>query len=821
MSHVTQPDSAGGLVEGRATEHTTEFRRVDFGAMASGASMSSPATPRSGHGAAAAAPAGSSRWQLALRALTLGALLGSGLAAPAIADNSDRGAMTAPFSLLDGLRGAQIGRIAVDPHESTRIYADAGGGRIARTSNGGLRWELVPLASTSEYFRALAVDPADSAVVLAFSSSDADGCASGGVYTSRDFGVHWRRLANQPVGERGTAGCGRGLVIDPAGSTIVLGDRRQGIFRSADFGRTWTNPLPASRAQVFSLDTDPNDAATLWAAGKDRANRLVATAWVSHDFGSTWSTVPIPDLDPALAWTPTALAVQPQSGKVLIGVSAFDPATYEIDARILASADGGRTWTNSSRGLGGPDELGAGIGNSIVFDPRSPAIVYASTNGGLASFRSLDSGATWNAVTPQETNGFFTLAVAPGFGGGFAGGTRVLGGGTSFFSSVDHGTTWTRQDAGLDAVAARFVTDDGEHAGGIYAISSVNGLVHSRSAGEHWTAIDPQPDIRATVAVAVDSVAPTHPVYVVTRNAQTIRFWRGTALGQHWTPLDIPASANVASLIADPLQAGHVYATYGAYAPLTGGLRSVDFGAHWTPFTVGVDGDYPALANPLVADPGHPGTFYMALGSGLWKSGDSGASWSPLASLPLGVYGIAGLAVTGGPSTAVYVVAGADDGTFSLQKSTDGGMTWGTASTGAFGDAPFGLAAGPGGRLFGYSSNYFRACDQPQIQLSTDGAASWSEVAAGNMFSTFQFRSCPTVVTTASQLYVGDPYGSFLTYGAGYRDLQRGLSSPAPRARALAGRSSTMASAPASAALRQEAIARAHRARQAIPVQSD
>jgi hypothetical protein len=191
-----------------------------------------------------------------------------------------------PFSQLSGLSGAGVQRIAVDPRDASRIYIDAQGGRIARTANGGSHWDVVQVASTSEYFRAIAVDPADPSIVLAFSTSD---FASGAVYESRDWGAHWQRLPNQPSGALGQARIGRGIAIDQSGQTIVLSDRRQGIFWSPDLGRTWTNPLPGSQAQTFPLVSDPNDSATLWTGGFDPTDGFVAATWVSHDFGRTWS----------------------------------------------------------------------------------------------------------------------------------------------------------------------------------------------------------------------------------------------------------------------------------------------------------------------------------------------------------------------------------------------------------------------------------------------------------------------------------------------------------------------------------------------------
>ncbi|HEY7638981.1 MAG TPA: hypothetical protein VH814_04590 [Steroidobacteraceae bacterium] len=84
---------------------------------------------------------------------------------------------------------------------------------------------------------------------------------------------------------------------------------------------------------------------------------------------------------------------------------------------------------------------------------------------------------------------------------------------------------------------------------------------------------------------------------------------------------------------------------------------------------------------------------------------------------------------------------------------------------------PFLMQGGPAGRLFAYSTFFFSPCFEPHVQLSTDGAASWSELPDAGVFAQFQFSQCPTVIPTASRVFVGDPFGSRRTFGVRYRDL--------------------------------------------------
>ena len=205
-----------------------------------------------------------------------------------------------PFVPLSAMHGAVIGNIAVDPRNPNFIYAglDDAGGHMARSDDGGATWNIIAVGGPDDVLRAIAVDPVESSTVLAFLSTETGVIGPGTLYLSSDHGAHWNRFAHQPIGERGPASRGRGAVIDARGTTIVLADRRQGIFRSEDFGRTWTNPLPASQAQTYGIFTDPNDAKTLWTTGIN-SQALSPSAWVSHDYGRTWTESPMPILDPS------------------------------------------------------------------------------------------------------------------------------------------------------------------------------------------------------------------------------------------------------------------------------------------------------------------------------------------------------------------------------------------------------------------------------------------------------------------------------------------------------------------------------------------
>jgi len=85
---------------------------------------------------------------------------------------TDTGSQVAPFVQVSGTPGTPTQALAVDPHNSRNIYADGGGGRIARSFSGGEHWSVVQAAGIHEEFRAITVSPADPEVIAAFSTRE-------------------------------------------------------------------------------------------------------------------------------------------------------------------------------------------------------------------------------------------------------------------------------------------------------------------------------------------------------------------------------------------------------------------------------------------------------------------------------------------------------------------------------------------------------------------------------------------------------------------------------------------------------------------------
>jgi hypothetical protein len=183
-----------------------------------------------------------------------------------------------------------------------------------------------------------------------------------------------------------------------------------------------------------------------------------------------------------------------------------------------------------------------------------------------------------------------------------------------------------------------------------------------------------------------------------------------------WTPLtdsvgwDQWGHTGVVSLASDSVDPNKVYAAVGTYTnswdPGNGAvLRSADRGASWQrtdlPFKLGGNMPGRGMGERLAIDPGKDSVLYLGApsGKGLWRSTDSGVTWSQ---------------VTNFPNAGNYVQDASDTSGYA---SDNQGIVWVTfdESTGTSGNAT--------------QTIYVGVADKDNaVYRSTDGGATWSRL---------------------------------------------------------------------------------------------
>jgi photosystem II stability/assembly factor-like uncharacterized protein len=287
-----------------------------------------------------------------------------------------------------------------------------------------------------------------------------------------------------------------------------------------------------------------------------------------------------------------ALAVD-ASGNILVAgttsspdfpiANALQPTMGE--ARIIASTDGGATWTN----VGNPpvDVF------SVAPNPLNPQVLLASAIPGV--YKSTDGGRTWRAVYQSPTKPYSCL------------GSVVVDPANPL-----HAAAWV-SDGSFDGVLVRSV-DGGES----WTKTGIVGSCFSAATGnfgndELWA--DPA---RSGALLVVDS----RWSLLISRD------W-----GLTFQPLPLPGRSPIVTNVAlDPSKPGSLYiATYASGAFVGGLFFSSDFGATWVTKTWLNPSPSNIACNisAITVDPNHSNTV-VASGCGMYISTDGGASWKPV-----------------------------------------------------------------------------------------------------------------------------------------------------------------------------------------------
>lgn len=199
---------------------------------------------------------------------------------------------------------------------------------------------------------------------------------------------------------------------------VLVGDLNGRLFRSADRGDTWReSALPPVAPVVYSFTDDREGWAMVPTGGccvaPPRGSQCGAPVTLSHttDGGTTWQEIVPTGLAPPGPCKSTIRFADAQRGFI----AAYDPSGSPV---VYRSADGGRSWTASSRL---PDPPGFAtraaqgpilrVGRIGTFGATVLLTAFPSDPGtGTISgtnyvYRSTDGGATWTYATtaPNST----------------------------------------------------------------------------------------------------------------------------------------------------------------------------------------------------------------------------------------------------------------------------------------------------------------------------------------------------------------------------------------------------------------------------------
>jgi hypothetical protein len=280
---------------------------------------------------------------------------------------------------------------------------------------------------------ALAIDPENTAVLYASTSEK--------MYKSEDGGRTWD-LFNEGLSD---AVYFDALTVDPQTPTTIYGGSWQGIYKiTKDSGR-WVllNDGIPENYNVNCIVVDPSAPDTLYAG-----------ATMFTEGGYTSEGVVLKSTNGGEQWSEIRSAIK-DDNKISIVLDPMNPSTVYAGfyGGILKSADGGDSWEPINDGLSDTNVL------SLAVDPVAPTTLYAGTNGGV--YKSTNGGQTWSEANAgfvrQQAMAVFAIVVDPRTPNIVYVSTDTPEGPAGFYKSADGGGHWAEMNNGL---VERLSTDD-------------------------------------------------------------------------------------------------------------------------------------------------------------------------------------------------------------------------------------------------------------------------------------------------------------------------------------------------------------------------
>lgn len=441
----------------------------------------------------------------------------------------------------------------------------------------------------------LAIDPQHPSTIFA-------GTHGYGVYKSIDYGASWS-ACNMAMGAEAV----RAIAIDPKSPSTLYGAMNTyGVEKSTDGGATWYFAnWPGGTS--LAVDIDPQTSSTLYAAISGMMALVKST-----DGGRSW----VPPNNPLIfsGTSVCALAIDPYApSTIYAGTMAY--------GFIFKSTDGGSTWTEADNGLNSSWVF------SLAIDPQSPSTIFAGTNNGI--FKSTNGGATWIEVNSTGAN---SLAIDPRvpstvYAGSYGGGV---------FKSTDGGTSWSEINTGLTNLAVNALALDPADAMTLYA-GTDNGVFSITFGASCSIAIGPSMIPSGTVGVAYSQnlygsggAAPYS--FAVTNGSLP----SGLGLSSGGTLSGTPASSGTYSFTITATDANHCTGSQGYTATISASSTCFTLSAGASPSSGGsvsvntgqnCSGGYtPGTAISLTANPASGYNFSGWSGSGGTFSSTSSAS---------------------------------------------------------------------------------------------------------------------------------------------------------------------------------------------------
>jgi photosystem II stability/assembly factor-like uncharacterized protein len=644
----------------------------------------------------------------------------------------------------------RISDIVIHPLKRHTWYVAAGSGGVWKTENSGTTWTPVFDSQASYSIGCVTLDPTNPETVWVGTGENVSGRHVGfgdGIYKSLNGGKTWTNM-----GLSKSEHIGR-ILVDPRNSDVVYvaaegplwssgGER--GLYKTTDGGKTWALSLEISKdTGVTSAEFDPADPDIVFAAAYQRRRSVAAF-----------------------------MGGGPESG-------------------IYKSEDAGKTWRKLTVGLPSGDKGKIGLAVS----PIDPRVVYATVEAGPEEkgfYRSTDRGESWEKRNPYTSSGtgphyYQEIYADPNVF------DRVYQMDPAMMVTTDGGRTWRpvgEKSKHGDNHALAFVKGDPDY----LLNGSDGGVYETTDGGRTWRFFENLP-VTQFYKLALDNAL---PFYNVHGGAQD----NGSQLGPSRTPngngisnfdWTVTFGADGYASAIDPTDPDTIYVEW-----QEGNLLRYDKKSQETVYISPKPepGDPPLRFNwdsPVVISPfSHTRVFYA--GQFLWRSEDRGDSWTRISpDLTRGLFrleqkimdrqwSVDGLWDHGamsqfGTVTTVsesrlqegLIYVGTDDGL--IQVTEDGGKTWRKIDRvpgvpDYFFVNKIMASKHDKDTVYAAVDNHKTGDYKPYLLMSADRGRTWTNLAGGLPQRTIVWSAAQDPVKK-ELLFAGTEFGIYATFDGG------------------------------------------------------
>ena len=384
------------------------------------------------------------------------------------------------------LASADVYDLKIDFLHPDVVYAAVSGIGIVRSTNGGTSWVTLTeeMTSTSAVPTHLLLSRKEPGTVVYATSS-------GSIFRSTNGGQSWSPTRQGVEADRILS-----LETIPADPNTIIAGTETGIFRSTDFGTTWSHAGGSLPPVATSAIAAPKQN-TWYAFGGGIGLQI------SSDRGLTWRHA-----DEKLGGSNITIINSDKTGQFVYAAGGNALLRYREESRM---------WVPAGTGLRG-DEI-----TSFTIDAESPTTLFAATGAGL--FKTTDAGGEWKPHAKALRMIPLFVDAHPWIP------TRMFASGKQgVFISTNLGSNWSQVKPLGNKYTLRSLSYFPTNAGIILGASATGGVLTTSDGGLKWDA--PHKGLSADdIAVVTTDDGDPSTLFAWTPNGEC---FRSTTMGSEW-----------------------------------------------------------------------------------------------------------------------------------------------------------------------------------------------------------------------------------------------------------------------------------------------